>query len=155
MWELDHKEGWAPKNWCFELWCWRKLLGVPWTAKRSNQSILNEINPKYSLEGLVLKLKLQYFGHLMWRPDSFEKTLKLVKIEGGRKGDNRGWDGWMASLTQWTWVWVSSSSWSCTWKPGMLQSLGSQSQAWLSNWTEPVLCGGNRFLTTGLTGKSL
>ena len=69
----------------FELWCWRRLLRVPWTARRSNQSILKEISPEYSLEGLMLKLKLQYFGHLMWRADSFEKTLMLGKIEGGRR----------------------------------------------------------------------
>ena len=83
----------------FELWCWRRLLRVPWTARRFNQSILKEINPEYSLEGLLLKLKLQYFGHLMQRTDSLEKTLMLGKIEGGRR---RGWDGWMASPTQWT-----------------------------------------------------
>ena len=70
----------------FELWCWRRLLRVPWTARRSNQSILKEISPECSLEGLILKLKLQYFGHLMWRTDSFEKTLMLEKIEGGRRG---------------------------------------------------------------------
>ena len=75
----------APKNWCFELWCWRRLLRVPCTARRSNQSILKEINPEYSLEGLMLKLKLQYFGHLMWRTDSLEKTLMVGKIEGGRR----------------------------------------------------------------------
>ena len=69
----------------FELWCWRRLLRVPWTARRSNQSILKEISPEYSLEGLVLKLKLQYFDHLMWRTDSFEKTLMLGKIDGGRR----------------------------------------------------------------------
>ena len=69
----------------FELWCWRRLLRVPWTAKRSNQSILNNINPEYSLEGMMLKLKLQYSDHLMWRTDSFEKTLMLAKIEGGRR----------------------------------------------------------------------
>jgi len=68
-----------------ELWCWRRLLRVPWTARRSKQSILKEISPEYSLEGLMLKLKLQYFGHLMWRTDSFEKTLMLGKIEGGRE----------------------------------------------------------------------
>ena len=73
----------------FELWCWRRLLRVPWTGRRSNQSILNEISPEYSLEGLMLKLKLQYFGHLMRRVDSFEKTLMLGKIEGGGEGDNR------------------------------------------------------------------
>ena len=74
----------------FELWCWRRFLRVPWTARRSNQSILKEISPEYSLEGLMLKLKLQYFGHQMQRTDSFEKTLMLGKIEGGRKGDDRG-----------------------------------------------------------------
>ena len=85
MWELDHKEGWVPKNWWFGLWCWRRLLILAWTAKRSNQSILKKINPEYSLEGLILKLKLQYFGHLMWRADSFEKTLMLGKIEVRRR----------------------------------------------------------------------
>ena len=74
----------------FELWCWRRLLRVPWTARRSNLSVLEEISPEYSLEGLILKLKLQYFGHLMQHTDSFEKTLMLGKIEGWRKGDNRG-----------------------------------------------------------------
>ena len=74
----------------FELWCWRRLLGVPWTARRSNQSILKETSPDYSLEGLMLKLKLQYVGHLIQRADSFVKTLMLGKIEGGREGDDRG-----------------------------------------------------------------
>ena len=109
-----------------ELWCWRRLLRVPWTARRSNQSILKEISPEYSLEGLMLKLKLQYFGHLMRRADSFEKTLMLGKIEGSRKGDNRGCDGWMSSPTQWTWVWVNSGSLWQTRRPGVLQSVGSQ-----------------------------
>ena len=79
------KESWAQKNWCFEVWCWRRLLRVPWTARGSNQSILKEIRPECSLEGLMLKLKLQYFGHLMWRADSLEKTLMLGKIEGRRR----------------------------------------------------------------------
>ena len=82
MWELDHEEGWVPN--AFELWCWRRHLRVLWTARRSHQSILKEINPEYSLEGLMLKLKLQYFGHLMQRTDSFEKTLTLGMIEGRR-----------------------------------------------------------------------
>ena len=82
----------------FELWCWRRLLSIPWTARRSNQSILKEINPEYSLEGLILKLKLQYFGHLMWRADSFENTLMLGKIEGRRR---RGWQRmrWLDGIT--------------------------------------------------------
>ena len=83
----------------FEMWYWRRLLRVPWTAQRSSQSILKEINPEYALEGLMLKLKLQYFGHLMWRTDSLEKILMLGKIEGRRRGDDRGWDGCIASLT--------------------------------------------------------
>ena len=95
---------------------------VPWTARRSNQFILQEISPGCSLEGLMLKLKLQYLRHLMRTVDSFEKTLMLGKIEG----DDRGWDGWMASLTQWTWVWVNSRSWWWTGWPGVLQSMGSQ-----------------------------
>ena len=79
------KKAECPRIDAFELWCWRRLLRVSWTARRSNQSILKEISPEYSLEGLMLKLKLQYFGHLMWRTDSFEKTLMLGKIEGGRR----------------------------------------------------------------------
>ena len=86
----------------FELWCWRRLLRVPWTARRSNQSILKEISPEYSLAGLMLKLKLQYFGHLMRRTDWFEKTLMLEKIESGGEGDDRGSNGWMALPSQWT-----------------------------------------------------
>ena len=109
----------------FELWFWRRLLRVPWTARRSNQSILKEISPEYSLEGLMLKLNLQYFGHLMQKTDSLEKTLMLGKIKGGRRGANR-WDGWMASLTGWTWVWASSGSWWWTGKLSMLQSMRSQ-----------------------------
>ena len=85
IWELGHKEGWAPRIDAFELWCWRRLLRVPWTARRSNQSILKEINPKYPLEGMMLRLNLQYFGHLMQRTDSLEKTLMLGKTEGRRR----------------------------------------------------------------------
>ena len=103
----------------FELWCWRKLLRVPWAPRRSNQSILKEISPEYSLEGLVLKLKFQYFGHLMWRADSFEKTLMLEK-KAGKERDDRGWDDWMASPTQWTWVWANSRRWWGTGNPAML-----------------------------------
>ena len=165
-------EGWVPKNDAFELWCWR----VPWTTRRSNQSILKEISPGCSLEELMLKLKLQYIDHLMRRVDSLQKTSMLGVIGGrrsrgrqrirwldgitdsmdmvrvdsntlatwckelthwkrpwcwerlkvGREGDNRGWDGWMASLTQWTWVWVNSGSWWWTGRPGMLWFMGWQ-----------------------------
>ena len=110
----------------FELWCWRRLLRVPCTTRRSNQSILKEISSGCSLEGLMLKLKLHYFGHLMGRTDSLEKTLMLGDVECGRRRGLRGWDGWMASPTWWTWVWVSSLSWWWTGKPGVLQSMGSQ-----------------------------
>ena len=121
----------------FELWCWRRLLRVPWTARRSNQSILKEINPEYSLGRLMLKLTLQYFGHLMWKTDSLEKTLVLENIEDEMR--LRGWDGWMASLTQWTWVWVDSGSWWWTGRPGVLRFMGSQRVGydWATelNWT--------------------
>ena len=105
----------------FELQCYKRLLRVPWIARKSNLSTLKEISPKYSLEGLMLKL--QYFGHRMRRTDSLEKTLMLGKIEARRR---REWDGWMASPTWWTWVWASSWSWWWTGKPGMLQSMESQ-----------------------------
>ena len=86
MWELDHKESWGAENWCFwTVWCWRRLLRVPWTARRSNQSILKEMSPEYSLEGLMLQLKRQYFDHWMWITDSLEKTLLLGKIEVYRR----------------------------------------------------------------------
>ena len=95
-WTIKKAEHWRTD--AFEVWYWRRLLRVPWTARRSNQSILKEISPEYSLEGLMLKLKLQYFGHMMWRTDSFEKTLMLGKIEGGRR---RGWQRvrWFDGIT--------------------------------------------------------
>ena len=120
----------------FDLWCWRRFLRVPWTARRSNQSILKEISPGCPLEGLMAEAETP----VLCLPDaknwSFEKTLMLGKIEGRRRRGNRGWDGWMVSLTHWTWVWVSSGSWWWTGKPGVLQSMRSQSQIQLSNWTE-------------------
>ena len=123
-WTIKKAERWRID--AFELWCWRRLLRVTWTARRSNRLILKQINPEYSLEGLMLKLKLQYFGHLMQRANSLEKILMQRKIEGRGEVGNTGWDGWMASLTQWTWVWASSGSWWWTGKPGVLQSMGSQ-----------------------------
>ena len=101
-WTIKKAEHWW--NDAFELWCWRRLLRVPWTARRSNQSILKEISPGCSLEGLILKLKLQYFGHLMQRTDSLEKSWCWERLKVGGKGNDRGWDGWMASLTPWTWL---------------------------------------------------
>ena len=139
-WTIKKAEGW--RNDAFELWCWRRLLRVPWTARRSNQSILKEISPGCSLEGLMLKMKLQNSGHHMQRADSFEKTPMLGKIEAGGEGDDRGWDGWMASPTQWTWVWVTPGigdgqgglaycgSWGCK-ESDRTEQL---------NWTETILC---------------
>ena len=101
----------------FELWCWRRLLRVPWKAKRSNQSTLKEISPEYSLEGLLLKL--QYFGHLK-RPWCWER------LKAGEEGANIGWDGWLTSQTQWAWLWVGSGSWWWTGRPGVLQFMDSQ-----------------------------
>ena len=97
----------------FKLWCWRKLLRIPWTARRSNQSILKEISPEYSLEGLMLKLKLQYFGHLMQRtggkgPINWKRPWCWERLKAKGEEGRRGWDGWMASLTQWTWIWAHS-----------------------------------------------
>ena len=146
-WIIKKAEYWRIDS--FELWCWRRLFWVQWTARRSNQSILKEINPEYSSEGLMLKL--QYFGHLIQRTDSLEKTLMLGKIEGSRRGDDRGWDGWVASSTQCTWVWGSSGRWWRTGKPGMLQSMGSTKKwTWLINWTHlswiwqmGIVCGWN------------
>ena len=108
-WTINKAERWRID--AFELWCWRRLLKVPWTARSSNQSILKEISPEYSLEGLMLKLKLQYFGHLIWRTDSFERTLILGKIEGRRRRGQQRMRLLHASLTQWIWVWVNSGSW--------------------------------------------
>ena len=126
----------------FELWCWRRLLRVPWTARRSNQSILKEISPGCSLEGMMLKLKLQYFGHLMRRVDSLEKTLTLGGIGGRRR---RGWQRmrWLDGITDsWTWVWVNSGSWWWTGSLGVLRFMGLQRVRpnWVTelNWTPLV-----------------
>ena len=132
MWELDHKEGWTPKNWYFWLWCWRRFLRVPWAAMISNKFILKEINTKYSLEELMLKLKFQCFGYLMWRADSLEKTLMLGKKAKGEE-DGRGWDGWRAPWTQRTWTWANSLQ--GTGRMHLLQSRSCKEQTLLSDWT--------------------
>ena len=123
-WSIKKFELWRID--AFELCCWRRLLRVPWTARRSNQSILKETSPEYSLEGLMLKLKLQSFGYLMQRTDSLEKTLMLGKIEGRRKNGRQRMRWLNASPTQWTWVWARSRSWWWIGRPGVLQSMGSQ-----------------------------
>ena len=121
-WTVKKAEHW--KIDAFEVWCCRRLLRVPWTARRSNQSILKEISPGCSLEGLMLKLKLQYFGHLMRRTESLEKSLMLAKI-AGRRRRGRQRMRWLDGITD-LMVWASSGSWRRTGKPGMLQSMGSQ-----------------------------
>ena len=125
----------------FELWCWRRLLRVSWTARRSNQSILKKISPGCSLEGMMLKLKLQYFGHLMQRVDSLERLWCWEGLRAGGERDDRGWDGWMASPTWWTWVWVNSGSWWWIGRPGVLQFMGSQRvrQDWATELTKLLL----------------
>ena len=141
MWELDYKESWAPKKWCFELWCWRRLLRIPWTERRSNQSTQKEISSEYWLEGLMLKVNCNTLVTWCEELAHWKRPWHWERLKVGGEGDDRGWNGWMASLTQWTWVWVNSGSWWWTGRAGMLQSMELQSQTWLSdwNWTE-LLC---------------
>ena len=124
----------------FELWCWRRLFRVPWTASISNQSILKEISPDCSLERLILRLKLQSFGHLMRRLTHLKILWCWERFKERGEGHDRGWDDWMTSLTQWTWVWVTSASWWWTGRPGVLRFMGSQrvGHDWATelNWTE-------------------
>ena len=138
VWELDYKESWMPKNWCFWTVCWRILLRVHWTTRRSNQSILKDISPEYSLEGLMLKLKLQYLATWCEKLTHLKRPWCWERLKAG-EGDGSGWDGWMAWPTQWTWVWVNSGSWWWIDKYGLLQSMGSQRlrHDWVTepNWT--------------------
>ena len=137
MWELDYEESWAPKSWCFWTVVLEKTLESSLDCKE-----IQPVHPKEdqcSPEGLILKLKLQYFGHLMWRADSLEKPWCWERLRAGGEGDDRGWDGWMASPTLWTSVWVDSGSWWWTGRPGVLRFMGLQKvkHDWAAelNWT--------------------
>ena len=131
-WTIDKSGYWRID--IFELCFWRRLLRVRWTARMSSQSILKEISPEYSLEGLMLKLKLQYLGHLMQTTNFLEKALCWERLKAGGEGGDREWHGWMSSPTRWTWVWVNSRSWWWTGRPGVLQSMGWQrgSHDWMT-----------------------
>ena len=136
MWELHYKESWAPKDWCFWTVVLENTLESPWTARQSNQSILKEISPGvhwkdwcWSWNSNTLATWCEELTH--WkRPWCWER------LRAGGEGDNKGWDGQMASPTRWTWIWVNSGSWWWTGKPGVLRFIGSQSWIWLSDWTE-------------------
>ena len=128
------------EHWRTDAFCWRRLLRVPWTARKSNQSILKEISSGCSLEGLMWKLKLQYFGHLCEELTHLKRPWCWERLRAEGEGDDRGWDGWMASPTQWTWVWVDSGSWWWTGRPGVLLFMGLQSRTRLSDWTELNWC---------------
>ena len=140
---MDVRVGLLKKHWRidgFELWCCRRVLRVPWTARRSNQSILKAISPEYSLEGLMLKLKLHTLATWCKELTHWKRPWCWERLKVGEEGDDRGWDYWMASRTQWTWVWVNSGSWWWTGRPGVLQSMGWQrfGHDWATelNWTE-------------------
>ena len=120
MWVLDYKESWAPKNWCFWTVGWRRLLRVPWTARSSTQSILKEISHECSLKGLKLMLKLQYFATWCKELTNLKRLCCWERLRAGGERDNRGWDGWMASPTQWICICWNSGSWWWAGRPGML-----------------------------------
>ena len=124
-WTKKKAECWAIDT--FEQWCWRRLLRVLWTARRSNQPILKEISPAYLLEGLMLKLKLQYLTSWWEKVTCWKRPRFWEWLKAGGEGDDRGWDCWMVSLGQWTWVCANSGIWWSIGKPGMLQSMASQS----------------------------
>ena len=139
VWELDCKEGWTPNNCCFRAVMLEKTLESPLDCKEIKQVITKEINPEYSLEGLMLKLKSEYFGH-RWEMTHWKRPWCWERLKARGEAYDRRWDGWMASLTPWTWVWASSASWWWTGKPGMLQSIGWQRvrHDWATelNWTD-------------------
>ena len=139
MWELEYKEIECWRIDAFELWCWRGLLRVSWTARKSNQPILKEISPEYSLVGLIWSWNSNTLTTWYEELTHWKRPWWWERLKAGGEGDDRGWDGWMASPTRWTWVWVSSGSWWRTGKPGVLQSMRSQrvGHDWVTelNWT--------------------
>ena len=137
MWELDYKESWVPKNWCFWIAVLEKTLEGPLYCKEIQPVHPKGISSEYSLEGLMLKLKLQFFGPWCEELIQWKRPWCWERLKTGGEGDDTGWDGWMASPTQWTWVWASSRSWWWTGNPGMLQSMVLQrgKHDW-ANWTE-------------------
>ena len=138
LWATGEAEHWRID--AFELRCWRRLLRVPWTARRSNQSIPKEISPEYALEGLILNWNSNTLATWCEEPTHWKRLWCWERLRAGGEGDDRGWDGWMASLTQWTWISVNSGSWWWTGRPGVLQSMGSQRvrHDWATelNWTD-------------------
>ena len=136
-WTIKKAEHWRID--AFELWCWRRLLRVPWISKRSNQSILKAISPAYSLEGVMLSWNSNTLATWCEELTHWKRPWCLERLKVGGEGDDRGWDGWMASPTGWTWVWVNSGSWWWTGRPGVLRFMGSQrvGHNWATelNWT--------------------
>ena len=145
LWELNRKEGWTPKNWCFQTVVLEKTPECPLDSKEIKPVNLKEINPEYSLEGLMLRLKRQYFAHLMRTADSSKSPWCWERLRAEREGV-RGWDSWMASPIQWTWTWANFGRWWGIERPGMLQSMGSQrvGQAWATEQQQPVRRGNFR-----------
>ena len=135
-WTVKKAEHWRTD--AFELWCWRRLLRVPWTARRSNQSVLKETSPGWSLEGLMLRLSLQYLATSYKELTHWKRLWCWEGLGAEEEGDDRGWDGWMASLIQWTWVCLKSRVWWWIGRPGLLQFMGSQriGHDWVTEWTE-------------------
>ena len=140
MWELDYKDSWVLRINAFELWCWRRLLRVSWTARRPSESIVREISLECSLEGLMLSSNSNTLATWCEELTHWKTPWCWERLKAVGKGDNRGWDGWMASLTPWTWVWVNSKSWWWSGKPGVLQSIGLQRvrHDWVTelNWSD-------------------